>query len=109
MEPVLIYQGSNTPITLTLPDDKQIDDISVYLNSGKNILIAKNRLLKSWAMPDVSISGKEVSCPITQEESAAFPYGDANIEVKVKSGSSVTIYESVPAVIIKRNDKDVIL
>lgn len=62
MEPVLIYRGSNTPITLTLPDDKNFYDISVYLNSGKNILIAKNRLLKSWLMSDVSISGKDVSC-----------------------------------------------
>lgn len=78
------------------------DDISVYLNSGKNILIAKNRLLKSWLMSDVSISGKEVSCPITQEESAAFSYGDANIEVKVKSGSSVTSYESRNVRILKQ-------
>lgn len=73
-----ILQGSNTPLVITFDQDVSgLSKLSIslwHLEDGE--------LLKAWTRDYVDVDGAQVSCPLTEEESAAFPQGHIVLEAK---------------------------
>jgi hypothetical protein len=101
----MIYQGSNSPIVITF--DAAIDglkDLSVGLYDKHQ------KPLKKWIMSDVTISGNEVICPLTQAETVAMHEGNATLLVKWSDSDGDVLFAQEATVYISpRADKIVLL
>lgn len=72
----MIIQGTNNPIIFIFPKViSDIKDIEISLYTAK-------KELKHWTLTDVTIEGKTIQAPLTQEETVTFPIGQCFIEVK---------------------------
>lgn len=105
MERVTIIQGSNSPLVVTLDVPADTFDeiaIGIYTTQGK--------ALKQWELADVTIYGEVITCPLTQEETAALPVGAVAITTKGRSADgTVEFYGDVMATVMRRYDKGVSL
>lgn len=101
-----IYQGGNTPLVITLPQSlADVTDVSVMLSD-----INENKL-KAWKTADLTISGTQITAPMTQQESAAFPVGKAKVLVKWMDPDTGEIIFGDDAFveIERRSDRSVVL
>ena len=83
-----IIQGSNSPIEIEFDQDVSgLSTLVVSLWSPLNV----TRPAISWEKSDMTISGANASCPITQAQTAALPVGHMILEAKGVNGDGVTV------------------
>lgn len=103
----VLHQGSNSPLVVTLDmDATELTALSVSLwhenqKSGGPI--------KAWTMNDVNIDNDTVACPLTEEETAAFPRETLILEVKGLKNGFTVFWERFKVKVEARNDKNIIL
>jgi hypothetical protein len=97
----MIYQGSNSPIVITFDEPADgLKDLSIGLyDKSKNPL-------KTWNLDTVEISGNDVTCPLTQEETSAMEDGYVTFLVKWSDGDGDVIFAKEETIYIyPRSDK----
>lgn len=99
-----IVQGSNAPIEIEFDEDVSgLTSLIVSLWNPKNII----EPAISWDMEDMTISGANASCPITQAQTAALPVGHMILEAKGVNGEgTIVIWDRVVINIAPRFDRN---
>lgn len=99
-----IVQGSNAPIEIEFDEDVSgLTSLIVSLWNPKNII----EPAISWEKTDMTISGANASCPITQAQTAALPVGHMILEAKGVNGDGVTvIWDRVVINVAPRYDRN---
>jgi len=100
-----IIQGDNHPITLTFNADMEsVQKISVSLYGAY-----QKNLLKHWDKRDLQIHENVVDCPLTETETAAFPEGQVEVDVKwVDEDGDYQFAKTLTTSVAHRNDRGVI-
>ena len=89
----MIVQGMNSPVVITFDEDVSgFDELVVSLWDPKR----PERAVKVWQMEEMTIDADTVSCPVTQEMSAAWPSGQLVLEAKGVTGGTTVLWDRVP-------------
>ena len=103
----VLHQGSNLPLVVTLDmDATELTALSVSLwNENQK----SGGPIKAWTMSDVNIDNDTVACPLTEEETAAFPQETLILEVNGLKNGFTVFWERFKVKVEARNDKNITL
>ena len=98
----MIIQSSNVPIVLTFSEDvENIPDIRVTLWHDK-------QRLKKWTKDTCLFDERKLFCPLTQQETAGFPAGKCQLEVKWLDADGIPEFARTSILTVaERNDKEI--
>lgn len=101
----MIIQGSNNPLVIQF--DAVVDSIPVLVVTlWSDAYSHVGRPLKKWEREDMTISGDTAVCPITEEETQAFPRGVIVLEAKGLDGNGNTVFwDEYPVDVKLRRDR----
>lgn len=98
----MVIQGSNEPLVITF--DESVDALHKLLVT---LWVDKpsRRLIRQWRETEMQIAQNTVTCPLTEQETAAFPPHQLTAEIKgLDENGTIVIYEAIPIEVIPRHD-----
>ena len=96
-----LVQGTNCPLEIEF--DRDLTDMPALIISAWS---PDETLVKRWDKTDVTIEENVVLCPLTEQESQAFPLARLTIEAKGLDEYGATVFWSAMRVqVVKRRDK----
>lgn len=97
----MMIQGSNNPLVIQF--DQAVDSLPQLVVS---LWSASGESLKTWALPDMMVSGDTAVCPLTEAETANIGGAKVTLEAKGLDGSGNTVFwDSVNVYVKTRQDK----
>lgn len=98
----MIIQGSNEPLVIQFDESVDtLDKLLVTLWADK----PSRRLIRQWRETEMQIAQGTVTCPLTEQETAALPNGPLTVEIKgLDANGTVVIYEAIPIPVAIRRD-----
>ncbi len=105
----VIIQGSNNPLVIKF--DTEVAGIPVLvITLWCDLQAYAGQPLKTWARQDMAVSGDTAVCPITENETKAFPKTRLMLEAKGLDGDGNTIFwDEYPVDVKNRRDKVITL
>lgn len=103
----MIIQGSNEPLVIQFDESVDaLDKLLVTLWADK----PSRRLIRQWRETEMQIAQDTVTCPLTEQETAALPTGPLTVEIKGLDGSgTVVLYEAISIPVAFRRDGGITL
>ena len=98
----MIIQGTNVPLTVIFDED--VSSVPVlYITLWRG-----DEELKRWDRSTISVQEDTAVLPLTQEETASFPAGEATLEVKGLTPFGQTVFwEECSVDIYPRRDREI--
>lgn len=97
----MIIQGTNAPIVIEF--DQAIDQMSELVIS---VWAVGGALVKMWEKDEIGIEGAIATCPLTEEETKAFPNTVVTIEAKgIDESGEMVFWDQMDVKVLKRRDK----
>lgn len=100
-----IPQGSNNPLVIEFDEPITIPELSISLwCDGKG---TEGQPLKVWSNDDITIEDENKAvCPLTEEETSAFPSGTLILEIKGLDENGYTVFwQQFTVQVVSRRDK----
>lgn len=101
----MIIQGSNDPLVIMF--DESVENfpkmlVTIWRDS------AMTKLVKKWRETDMQIAENMIVCPLTEQETAAFPPHQLIVEIKgLDENGTIVIYEAIPIEVMARHDSGI--
>ena len=101
----MILQGSNNPLVLQF--DASVENLpKLVVTLWSDRLSQSCHPLKMWEKADMDISGDTAVCPLTEQETAAFPQSTVLLDAKGLDGEDNTIFwEELRVDVMHRRDR----
>ena len=101
----MLIQGTSNPLVIEF--DQDVTDFAKLIITAWTV---KKVLLKKWEKADLTIEENTVICPLTEEETKAFPATAITIEAKGLDEDDTPIFwDEICVEMVPRNDKNISL
>lgn len=103
-----IPQGSNNPLVIEFEEEPGAPVLAISLwGDGRG---QAEKPLKVWKTEDVTVDGRTIVCPLTEEETAGFPPSGVTLEIKGLDENGYTIFwEQMNVRVVARRDRIILL
>ena len=105
----MIPQGTNNPLVIQF--DASIENIpKLVITLWRDSPGYSSKLLKTWELPDMDVSGDTAICPFTEMETRNFPAAPLIIEAKgLDLEGNIIFWDEYPIDVKRRRDKIITL